>query len=86
MADHYHIRVKGYLDPLWSEWLDELTIVHEVDGDTALDGPLADQAALFGVLIKIRDLGLSLLEVSVQPAGVKGDQPAQQPNVGRVDT
>jgi hypothetical protein len=73
MADHYHIRVKGYLDPLWSEWLDELTIVHEVDGDTALDGALADQAALFGVLMKIRDLGLSLMEVSVQPASGRVD-------------
>ena len=76
MADHYHIRVKGYLDPLWSEWLDELTVVHEADGDTALDGPLADQAALFGVLIKIHDLGLSLMEVSVQGAGTAPDQPA----------
>ena len=68
MADRYHIRVKGHLDPIWSEWLDELTVVHEMDGDTALEGPLADQAALFGVLIKIRDLGLALLEVSVHPA------------------
>ena len=77
MADHYHIRVKGQLDPLWSQWFDGLTVLHEADGETVLDGPLVDQAALFGVLVKVRDLNLSLLRVSVQPAGVAGDQPAE---------
>ncbi|HZG66791.1 MAG TPA: hypothetical protein VEZ12_08610 [Herpetosiphonaceae bacterium] len=86
MADHYHIRVKGYLDPLWSQWFDGLAVLHEADGDTVLDGPLVDQAALFGVLMKVRDLGLSLQGVDVQPADVAGDQPAEQRTLGRVDT
>ena len=59
----YQIRVQGCLDPRWSAWLDGLAIVHEEDGTTLLYGPVADQAALYGVLIRIRDLGLALLSV-----------------------
>lgn len=62
----YRIRVKGHLDLQRSSYLGGLTIKHEIDGnsgETILSGPIRDQAALFGVLLKIRDLGLPLLEV-----------------------
>ncbi len=59
----YTIRVKGYLDPQWSAWFDGLTITHAPDGDTLLCGPVVDQAALHGVLAKVRDLGLTLIAV-----------------------
>ena len=59
----YEIRVKGYLDQRWSDWFDGLTITHQ-DGYTVLRGSLVDEAALHGVLIKIRDLGLPLLSLT----------------------
>jgi hypothetical protein len=60
----YHIRLKGHLDSHWSAWFDNMTITNEANGEAVLHGPLADQAALHGVLIKVRDLGLPLLAVS----------------------
>ncbi len=54
----YEIRVAGHLSPQWVDWFDGLTITLEEDGNTLLTGPVADQAALFGLLKKIRDLGL----------------------------
>ena len=60
---HYRIRVKGHLDGLWSGWFDGLVITHVEGGDTLLEGGLADQAALHGVLERIRDLNLELLSV-----------------------
>lgn len=59
----YHIRVRGYLDPKWADWFDGLTIEPQVNDETLLIGTVADQAALHGVLAKIRDLGLPLLSV-----------------------
>lgn len=59
----YHIRVKGHLRPEWSEWFDNMTIVLEENGDTTLSGPVVDQAALHGLLVKVRDLGLTLVAV-----------------------
>jgi hypothetical protein len=64
----YQIRIAGLLDYSWSDWFEGLTINHTADGATTLTGPLPDQAALHGVLNKIRDLGLTLLMVSVEPA------------------
>lgn len=61
--DRYAIRVAGYLAPRWAEWLEGLELRHEADGTTLLYGRLPDQSALFGVLIKIRDLNLTLLAV-----------------------
>jgi hypothetical protein len=55
--------VKEHLDPFWQEWFDCLSIAHEEDGTTLLSGPIRDQAALYGVLIKLRDLGLTLLSL-----------------------
>ncbi len=60
----YQITVLGHLDSTWSEWFDGLTITLVDSGETILTGPLADQTALHGVLIKIRDLGLPLLGLS----------------------
>ena len=59
----YRIGVHGSLRPEWSDWLDGMAISWEVNGDTILAGPVADQAALHGPLIKIRDLGLQLVSV-----------------------
>jgi hypothetical protein len=64
----YEIRLKGHLDDRWAEWFEGLTITLEDNGDTLLTGPLVDQAALHGLLKKVRDLGLSLVSVSpVEP-------------------
>ena len=63
MPTEYHIRLKGHLADHWSAWFDNMTISNEANGEAILRGPLPDQAALHGVLIKIRDLGLPLLAV-----------------------
>jgi hypothetical protein len=60
----YQIKVKGQLDPRWSEWFDGLAISHEADGSTILSGPVTDQAALYGILLKLHNLNLPLLSVS----------------------
>ncbi len=60
----YEIRLKGHLDDRWAEWFEGLTITLEENGDTLLTGPLVDQAALHGLLRKVRDLGLSLVSVN----------------------
>jgi hypothetical protein len=59
----YQIRIKGHLDPQWTDWFGGLTITLEDNGETLLTGPVVDQAALHGVLRKVRDLGLPLLSV-----------------------
>jgi hypothetical protein len=59
----YHIRVKGSLDETWADWFDGFSITPQPGGETALTGPVRDQAALHGLLSKIRDLGLPLLLV-----------------------
>jgi hypothetical protein len=63
VSQYYEIRLKGHLDARWVEWFDGLTITLEEHGSTLLSGPLADQAALHGILKKVRDLGLTLLSV-----------------------
>jgi len=60
----YEIRVKGHLDTLWAAWFDGLTLAHGSDGTTIIRGPVADQAALHGLLQKVRDLGLPLISVN----------------------
>jgi hypothetical protein len=59
---HYRIRLKGCLDDTWSDWFEEMTISSK-EAETILTGPVADQAALHGLLIRIRDLNLTLLSV-----------------------
>jgi hypothetical protein len=63
----YEIRVAGHLSPQWADWFEDLTITFEEDGNTLLTGPVADQAALHGLLKKVRDLGLSLVSVNQVP-------------------
>jgi hypothetical protein len=59
----YEIRVEGHIGDSWSSWFEGLTIRREESGETVLSGPLVDEAALHGVLMRIRDLGLPLVEV-----------------------
>ena len=60
----YQIRIAGHLPPQWTEWFEGLTITREADGTTLLTGPMVDQAALYGLLKKVRDLGLPLISVN----------------------
>ena len=59
----HEIRIQGHLERHWTDWLEGLTFTHESDGTTTLSGPLKDQAALHGVLNKIRDLALPIVSV-----------------------
>jgi len=59
----YEIRLKGHLDARWTAWFDGLSLTHQSDGSTVLHGPIADQAALHGLLQKVRDTGLPLVSV-----------------------
>lgn len=60
----YQIRIKNHLDNQWTDWFCSMTITLEEDGVTLLTGPVADQAALHGLLKKIRDLGIPLISVN----------------------
>ena len=68
----YQIRIKGQLGREWTDWFDGLTITLEEDGDTLLTGPVVDQAALHGLLKKVRDLGTPLVSVSPVEPGPAG--------------
>jgi hypothetical protein len=59
----YQIRIKGHLGHQWTDWFEGLTITLEEDGETLLTGPVVDDAALHGLLKKVRDLGMPLLSV-----------------------
>lgn len=66
----YQLRIKGLLDRQWTEWFDGMAISPTEDGDTLLTGPVEDQAALHGLLKKVRDAGMSLVSVApVEPSG-----------------
>ncbi len=67
----YEIRLKGHLDTRWATWFDGLALTHDSDGTTLIRGSVADQAALHGLLQKVRDLGLPLVSVTQ----VEPDQP-----------
>ena len=64
----YQIRLQGHLGHQWADWFDGLSLTLEDNGETLLTGPVVDQAALYGLLRKVRDLGLVLLSIhSIQP-------------------
>lgn len=64
----YQIRIEGHLGYRWTDWFEGLTVTLEENGDTLLTGPVVDQAALYGLLKKVRDLGLPLVSVKrVEP-------------------
>ncbi len=60
---HYQIRIEGHVNFAWTAWFDAVEMQHTDDGETLVEGWLPDQTALHGVLMKIRDLGLTLIEV-----------------------
>jgi hypothetical protein len=66
----YQIRLRGHLGPQWTDWFDGFAITLEADGDTLLTGRILDQPALYGLLRKVRDLGIPLVSVN----GVEPDQ------------
>ena len=83
--DHYEpelyvIRIKGHLDNRWAHWFGGMTITLEDNGDTLLTGPVVDQAALHGLLKKVRDLGMPLVSVSPLEHG-----PSTTLGTGQVD-
>ncbi len=63
---HYGIKVRGHLDEHWSEWLGDFEITHDRCGNTLLSGSIKDQAALYGILAQVRDLGLTLISLTPQ--------------------
>ena len=74
----YEIRLKGHLDARWANSFEGLNLTHESDGTTMLSGPVVDQAALYGLLRKVRDLGLPLVSViQIEPG--QADVPDVQP-------
>jgi hypothetical protein len=75
--ERYEIRLKGHLDDRWADWFDGLTLKREETGETLLTGPVVDQAALHGLLRKVRDLGLPLLSVIHVEANQANEQAAQ---------
>ncbi len=75
----YQIRIKGHLGSQWTDWFGGLTITLEDNGDTLLTGPVVDQAALHGLLKKVRDLGMPLVSISpVAPGYAHGSEVKQQ--------
>jgi hypothetical protein len=76
----YQIRIKGHLGREWADWFEGLAVTLAEDGDTLITGPVADQAALYGLLRKVRDLGMPL--VSVSPMA---NPPEKEPDGGSSD-
>ena len=69
------IRVKGHIDSQWDEWLEGLTITHRAGAETVLAGRISDQAALYGLITRLRDLGLTLLSIhSTDEAGLSPNE------------
>ena len=71
MSDCYRIQIKEQLDRQWAAWFDGMALIHADDGTTILEGRLVDQAALYGLISKLRDLGLTLIAVQL----VAGEHP-----------
>ena len=65
MTHFYEIRIAGHLDTQWQDWFDGMSVTLEADGTTLLSGQVPDQPALYGLLRKVRDLGLMLISVTL---------------------
>jgi hypothetical protein len=76
MPEYYEIKIKGHLDQHWSDWFASLTLTHLEGNETLLAGELRDQAALHGLLERVRDLNLTLISVT------RGDPSAQNADEG----
>jgi hypothetical protein len=72
---HYEIRVTGHLGSRWAAWFDGMTLTSEDDGTTVISGPVVDQAALHGVLQKLRDLGITLRSLTELDPGTDVEHP-----------
>jgi len=82
----YQIRIKGHLGDQWTDWFEDLTITLEENGDTLLTGPVIDQAALHGLLRKVRDLGMplvSVIRVEPGPSTTLGTGQANAPDANQ---
>ena len=80
------IRIKGKIDEHWSSWFEDLELVHDRNRDeTLLRGEIVDQATLYGLLAKLRDLGLGLLSVTVSNTGCAGNGALGQANLGKAN-
>lgn len=77
----YQIRIRGHLGSAWADWFEGLTITLDEDGDTLFTGPVVDQAALHGLLKKVRDLGMPLISVNPVPPLEPENQPHEESNV-----
>lgn len=77
-VEHYEIRIAGRLSARWGAWFDGLTVADAGDGTTRISGPVVDQAALHGLLQKLRDLGLTLLSLTRTTCG-EGSEPTTAP-------
>lgn len=75
-AARYEIRLKGVLDARWSAWFDGLSLTNDRDGTTVISGPVLDQAALHGLLQKVRDIGLPLISVTYDEPSDQSDAPS----------
>lgn len=82
-VEGYEIRVGGRLSPRWATWFDGLTLTNEDDGTTVISGPVIDQAALHGLLQKLRDLGLTLLSLTRTAPGEAVEHPISPTNPHR---
>jgi hypothetical protein len=71
VPEYYEIKIKGHLDPRWSDWFGSLRLTHVEDDETLLSGLLPDQAALHGLLERIRDLNLKLISVTSDSPSIK---------------
>ncbi len=75
-AQQYEIRVKGHLGARWSAWFDGMSLTNEDDGTTVIRGALVDQAALHGLLQKLRDVGIPLISLTQLPSNAPTEPPA----------
>jgi len=75
-GQNYRIRIRSHMDDSWQTWFDGLTIQRQPNGETVLTGVVQDQAALFGALMKIRDLGLTLLALEPVESQPESGRPA----------